>query len=139
MNAFNATIIGHMTHDPDIRNTKDGKRVASVPVAVNYSKELVVFTKVTVFENNEYYKYVIDDLAEAKKGDLFMGTGLQYFVDDWVDQAGNEKQTHHFKPGFGAQIGVQKKVRTEAKTEERNDVPDDEYVNYPDDLDDAPF
>jgi len=80
-------IVGRLVRDPDLRSTSSGTPVANVSIAVNRSKDEVIFVDVTIW----------DKQAEAfckfhHKGDLAAING-RLTMDEWDDKQTGARRT----------------------------------------------
>lgn len=89
---FNRVVlVGHVTRDPEIRNTPSGVKVAKFGLAVNnpYKKDDVLFVDIVAFNKTA-------DVIErfTKKGDAILVEGrLQ--LEQWDDKATGQKRSKH--------------------------------------------
>ena len=120
----NCDIRGNLGRDPEIKETKDGKKVATLSVAVTYKRkgdEETVWTRITVFGPQAEW------ITDARKGDFIIATGLQYHIDEWVTNEGEDRKTHHFRTSFGSEVMFHPKggglSRQEMAGEENQDRP----------------
>lgn len=103
-----ATLLGNVTNDPEIRTTQAGKKIASFTVATNEKwkdsngerKERSEYHRVVVFNEG------LVNLAESyiKKGDKLLVRG-SIQTRKWEDKNGNERYTTEIVlQGFAAQL-----------------------------------
>ena len=70
----NITLIGNLTRDPELRRTAAGKAVANFSLAVNMSKDKVIFLDITVWE------------AQAENCEKYLQKGSSCLVSGYIDQ-----------------------------------------------------
>ena len=126
-------LIGRLTADPEIRATQDGKSVASYTLAINRpaarSEQKADFIRVTAWEKKAEFaeKYLFKGMKIAVSGRIQTG--------QYKDRDGKTVYT------FDVIAEDQEfcEAKSEKKTEEKAEQPDQGFMNVPDDDPDLPF
>jgi len=86
------TIMGHLVTDPDLRHLASGDAVASLRIAVNYTRADDKTRKGEVFDCDLWGGWATNLTRTAKKGSLVVVDG-RLAEDRWVDAKTNQTRS----------------------------------------------
>lgn len=135
-------LIGHLTRDPELRFTANGKAIAKIGIAVSrqWKDEAGTKKEDTAFVDVDAFGKQAETLGQyLKKGRALMVEG-RLKMDQWEDKQSGQKRS---KLGVVLEsfqfIGGQEKEESKRPPEKQDDLPDMPPPSPKDKSDDVPF